>query len=150
MHSFSAYIGFRVCIKGVVYRLWDSTKVSNTLTYRVLDKDTSLYESLYLNIDHETSSDIQSGMLYWPVVREAALTRDKLRKREIPICSRCYFCGQEAETIIHLFLHCRVTSQLWHLSINLRSIWWTMPQRTSELLSCWNEGENCSATNKDG
>lgn len=74
----------------------------------------------------------------WLVIRESVLTRDNLRKRGIPIVSRCYLCGNDAETISHLFLYCRVTSQLWDLFINLRGARWVMPGRTSELLLCWN------------
>lgn len=51
----------------------------------------------------------------WLVVKEAALNQDNPRKRGISICSRCYFCGQEAETISHPFLYCKVTSHLWDL-----------------------------------
>lgn len=86
----------------------------------------------------------------WLVAKEAVLTQENLMKRGLSICSRCYLCGQDAETISHLFLHCRVTRQLWELFINNRGIRWTMPGRTYELLSSWNKGGALHLTKIDG
>ncbi|KAG5569956.1 hypothetical protein H5410_059722 [Solanum commersonii] len=41
------------------------------------------------------------------------------------------------ETNSHLFLHCRVTGQLWSLFLRLTGNSWTMPEHTADLLSCW-------------
>lgn len=62
--------------------------------------------------------------------------------------SRCYLCGQSVEAVNHLFLYCKMTSQIWDLFISLRGIRCTMPGRTSEALTSWTtEGE--SSTHKD-
>ncbi|WMV19519.1 hypothetical protein MTR67_012904 [Solanum verrucosum] len=41
--------------------------------------------------------------------------------------SECFFCGETAETVNYLFLHCKVTEQLWRIFLNLEGILWTMP-----------------------
>lgn len=39
------------------------------------------------------------------------------------------FGEQKAEIINHLFLHCKVVSQLWNLFISFGGIRWTIPGR---------------------
>ncbi|WMV55749.1 hypothetical protein MTR67_049134 [Solanum verrucosum] len=74
----------------------------------------------------------------WLVVKEAVLTQENLMKRGIHMCPRCFFCEQQAETINHLFLHCKVVRQLWHLFTSFRETNWTMPQRASQAIESWN------------
>lgn len=40
----------------------------------------------------------------WLLAREVVLTHDNLSKRNVNLCSKCYMCGEETETISHLFL----------------------------------------------
>ncbi|WMV42183.1 hypothetical protein MTR67_035568, partial [Solanum verrucosum] len=54
----------------------------------------------------------------WLLAREVVLTQDKLMRRGVNLCSRCFLCGKEAETISHLFLHCSWTDQLWKIFYN--------------------------------
>lgn len=49
------------------------------------------------------------------------MTHVKLRMREIIIVT--HLCGDAAETVGHLVLHCRITDQLWKIFINLRGIY---------------------------
>ncbi|WMV40391.1 hypothetical protein MTR67_033776 [Solanum verrucosum] len=56
----------------------------------------------------------------WLLANQAAFTQHNLMKRGMQICSRCWFCECEVETINHLFLHCRETAKLWQIFINLR------------------------------
>ncbi|WMV37951.1 hypothetical protein MTR67_031336 [Solanum verrucosum] len=108
-----------------------------------------------------TTSNNQSGTLPWKMIwrgkiphkvacfswllaREVVLTQDTLMKRGFNLCSRCFLCGKEAETISHLFLHCSWTDQLWNIFIILRGINWTMPGRVSDVLECWNSDTNPS------
>ncbi|WMV33005.1 hypothetical protein MTR67_026390 [Solanum verrucosum] len=44
----------------------------------------------------------------WLVANQAVLTQDNLMKRGRQLCSRCFFCEAEIETVNHLFLHCKV------------------------------------------
>ena len=39
--------------------------------------------------------------------------------------------------MVTLFLHCRLTNQLWKIFINLRGIQWTMPSKIVDTLSRW-------------
>uniref|UniRef100_A0A0V0IKN9 Putative ovule protein n=1 Tax=Solanum chacoense TaxID=4108 RepID=A0A0V0IKN9_SOLCH len=61
----------------------------------------------------------------WLLAREAVLTREKFKKRKFSLCSRCYLCGEEVETVSHLFLQCRITTQLWRIFLSLRGISWS-------------------------
>lgn len=51
----------------------------------------------------------------WLVIKEVVLTQDNLRKRVIQLCSRCYLCEHNVETINQLSLHYKVTRQQWDL-----------------------------------
>lgn len=76
----------------------------------------------------------------WLVAREAVLTQDNLIRRGIQLQARCSLCGKDGESASHLFIHCPVTTQLWHFYLNLAGISWTMPNNTTSLLSSWNNG----------
>ncbi|XP_059301783.1 uncharacterized protein LOC132053687 [Lycium ferocissimum] len=75
----------------------------------------------------------------WLLAKEAVLTQDNLMKRGTILCSRCFLCGETAETVNHLFLHCKFTQQLWRIFLNLKGIAWTMPSKVSEALKSWEE-----------
>lgn len=48
----------------------------------------------------------------WLLAQEVVLTHDNLVKRGYQLTSRRYLCGEEEETINHLFLHCNWTEAL--------------------------------------
>lgn len=81
----------------------------------------------------------------WLLAKEAVLTQDNLIKRGFYLCSRCYLCGEKAETISHLFLHCKFTVQIWRIFISLRGISWAMPGRINDVLNCWNKEGNLTS-----
>ncbi|WMV55238.1 hypothetical protein MTR67_048623, partial [Solanum verrucosum] len=82
------------------------------------------------------------------VVNDSVLTWENLRRRGIHLCSRCYICVQNLETINHLLLHCKMISLFKHLVTSFRGIRWIMPGRTSDALMNWNSEGN-SSTNKN-
>lgn len=63
--------------------------------------------------------------------------QESMPKRKFQIASRCFLCNEEPETNNHLFLHCKVTVQLWSLFFNLTGVKWTTPKHASNLLNCW-------------
>ena len=75
----------------------------------------------------------------WIVAKEVVLTHENLRKRNIILVTRYYLCGEAAETVGHLFLHCKITNQLWKIFNNLRGIKWTMPSKIVDTLTRWEE-----------
>jgi len=75
----------------------------------------------------------------WLLSKEAVLTQYNLMKKGIILCPRCVFCGEQADTVRHLFLHCKITCQLWRLFINLKGFSWTMPGKVTEALQSWEE-----------
>ena len=50
-------------------------------------------------------------------------------KRGIQLSPRCFLRGEEAETVNHLFLHCRITNILWSIFINSKDLLWVMPRK---------------------
>ena len=57
----------------------------------------------------------------------------------IPLFSRYFFCGKTAKTVNHLFLHCKMISQLWRLFLSLKGMSWTMPAKITEAIQSWEE-----------
>uniref|UniRef100_M1CC58 Reverse transcriptase zinc-binding domain-containing protein n=1 Tax=Solanum tuberosum TaxID=4113 RepID=M1CC58_SOLTU len=78
----------------------------------------------------------------WLLAKEEVLTHENLNKRKHNLCSRCYLCEEQVETVNHLFLHCKWTDQLWQMFIHKRKIKWTKPGRITEVLKCWNSDGN--------
>ncbi|KAF3676435.1 hypothetical protein FXO38_04290 [Capsicum annuum] len=58
----------------------------------------------------------------WLLAKDADLTQDNLVKRGIQFCPRCFFSGENTETVNHLFLHCKVIGQFWRMFLNLKGI----------------------------
>jgi len=73
----------------------------------------------------------------WLVAKRAYLTHEVLQRKGVQLVPRCFLCNETNETNNHLFLHCRVTGQLWSLFLRLTGNSWTMPEHTADLLSCW-------------
>ncbi|WMV42164.1 hypothetical protein MTR67_035549 [Solanum verrucosum] len=80
----------------------------------------------------------------WLLAKQVVLTQDNRMKKGLDLCSRCFFCECETETINHLFLHCKETVKLWQIFINKRGISWSMPGNIKEALACWNRDGNQS------
>ncbi|WMV33430.1 hypothetical protein MTR67_026815 [Solanum verrucosum] len=53
----------------------------------------------------------------WLLAKQAILTHENLNKRKPNLCSSCYLCEEQVETVNHLFLHCKWTDQLWQMFI---------------------------------
>lgn len=85
----------------------------------------------------------------WLVARKKCLTHEAMQERRINIVSRCLLCKEALETNKHLFMHCKVTAQPWVLFTTIDNEYWTMPEHTSDLLSCWIKGE-AAKVRKDG
>lgn len=73
----------------------------------------------------------------WLVARRACLTHEVLKRKGKVIVPWCSLCGKAEETNKHLFLHCYLTTQIWATFLSLTETNWTMPDHTTDLLSCW-------------
>jgi len=61
---------------------------------------------------HKSLSSTQ--VIAWRVLQNSITTKDNLlRRRVILISSLCELCGEEEETINHLFFKCKVTLIIW-------------------------------------
>ena len=68
----------------------------------------------------------------WIGIRRACLTQKVLQKKWRPLVPRCTLCNLTGETNGHLFLHCKYTSQLWELFLNISGQTWSLPEDTGE------------------
>ncbi|WMV10142.1 hypothetical protein MTR67_003527 [Solanum verrucosum] len=84
----------------------------------------------------------------WLLAKQAVLTHENLNKRKPNLCSSCYLCEEQVETVNHLFLHCKWTDQLWQMFIQKRKIKWTKPGSIKEVLQCWNRDGNAGKNEK--
>jgi len=112
--------------------------------YKLLDISTETKEGWPWKMIWKGKIPHKVACFTWLVAHQAVLTQDNLMKRGRQLCSRCFFCEAETETVNHLFLHCKVTEKLWQWFINLRGIRWAMPRHTVEALACWNRDGNQS------
>lgn len=78
----------------------------------------------------------------WLLSKEEVLTHENLNRRKLNLCSRCYLCEEQVETVNHLFWHCKWTNQLWQMFIHKRRIKWAKPRRIKDLLRSWNRDGN--------
>jgi len=73
----------------------------------------------------------------WTAALDRILTVDTLKKRGFSLANWCCLCKKNEETTNHLFIHCKYTSTLWQLILNLFGVSWIMPNNIQELLHCW-------------
>ena len=52
----------------------------------------------------------------------------------------CCMCRSDAESISHLFLHCRVAHQLWTVAWVMFGMVWVQPRTVREVLLSWERG----------
>lgn len=86
--------------------------------YRHLDRPTVMATTWPWKMIWKVRKPHKVTCFSWLVARQAVLTQDDLMKRGRQLCSRCFFCETETETTHHLFLHCKVTEELWQMFFN--------------------------------
>jgi len=128
----------------LTWKLEKDGKFKVKSAYKLLDTSTETKELWPWKMIWKGKIPHKVAYFTWLVARQSVLTQDNLMKRGKDLCSRCFFCESETETINHLFLHCKVTEKLWKYFINRRGITWTMPRNTAEVLACWNRDGNQS------
>lgn len=77
---------------------------------------------------------LRVAFFVWSVTLEIFLTLDNLQKRNITVMEWFYTCKTCGESIDHLFLYCKVATELWSALLQLFGVEWVMPQTVSELL----------------
>lgn len=63
--------------------------------------------------------------------------RKNLIKRNFSLVSRCYMCQSASESINHLFLHCPVAADLWHMFLAIFNLKWSMPHTVRDAYTSW-------------
>lgn len=90
--------------------------------YHQLTKDLSSHLSKVNRINAVTksiwtlSAPPRIKHFWWKVIHNALPVADALIRRRIKIPAECILCGEDKETISHLFFHCRVAREIWELS----------------------------------
>ena len=89
--------------------------------------------------------------LAWATTKGETPMEDMLRRRNFKLPSLCSMCFVEEELVDHLLVHCRMVSNLWHLSFSLMgmvsNLWhlsfslmgisWVQPKTTRDALVAW-------------
>ncbi|WMV24696.1 hypothetical protein MTR67_018081 [Solanum verrucosum] len=91
-----------------------------------------------------TKAPLKVACFSWLLAKEVVLTHENLRKRNIILVMHCCLCGEAAETVGHLFLHCRITDQLWKIFINYNG------QCLARLLTLYLVGKKLGREQKTG
>ena len=73
----------------------------------------------------------------WTAAWGKALTIDNLRKCGLILQSWCCMCKRNGESVEHLFVHCPVAMEMWHMVFGLFRVQLVMPSSVLDLFSCW-------------
>ena len=77
------------------------------------------------------------GFFAWEVWWGKILTMDQLKKRGFSLASRCVFCGNDEESLEHLFIHCPKVWCMWTAIFSLSGGGWVCPFLVKDLLRGW-------------
>ena len=70
----------------------------------------------------------------WEASWGKVLTLDQLKKRGRSLANRCFLCGEGAETVDHLLIHCSKAKILWDLLLAIYGVSWVFPLSVKETL----------------
>lgn len=73
----------------------------------------------------------------WFILSDACLMRDNLSKRGLQLDNKCFICQSNSESINHLFLHCPVASDIWHMFFNIFGLYCAMPFSVRDAYVSW-------------
>jgi len=127
--------------------VWQSDihgKFSVNSAYRALNKTADQETDWPWRMIWKPKVPYKVNCFLWLLSKEAVLTHENLKKRGYHFASRSTLCGEQAETINHLFLHCKWTEQLWRMFICLKGITWVKPGSIKGVLSSWIRDGNAS------
>ena len=65
------------------------------------------------------------------------MATENLKKRGIQGPSHCVFCKEVEETIDHLFLQCKFSTEVWSLAVQELHINLILPTNWNDLFACW-------------
>ena len=77
------------------------------------------------------------GFFAWEVWWGKILTMDQLKNRGFSLASRCVFCGNDEESLEHLFIHCPKVWCMWTAIFSLSGGGWVCPFLVQDLLRGW-------------
>ncbi|WMV37642.1 hypothetical protein MTR67_031027 [Solanum verrucosum] len=127
--------------------VWQSDiygKFSVNSAYRALNKTADQETDMPWRMIWKPKVPDKVNCFLWLMSKEAVLTHENLKKRGYHFSSRCTMCGEQAETINHLFLHCKWTEQLWRMFFYLKGITWVKPGSIKGVLNSWFRDDNAS------
>ncbi|CAN1262893.1 Putative ribonuclease H protein At1g65750 [Linum perenne] len=79
----------------------------------------------------------------WLVFRNRIATIDNLQRRGFAIPNRCVLCKMESESVNHIFIHCRFSSQVWSKLSSTLSMLGPLPSSFGDLVLMWKD-MNCA------
>ncbi|CAN1748514.1 Putative ribonuclease H protein At1g65750, partial [Linum perenne] len=79
----------------------------------------------------------------WKVYHKKMATIDNLQQKGFALANRCVLCGNNLESVDHLFLSCAFTSEVWTLISSKLSIHGPLSSSVVDFIQSW-KGLNCS------
>lgn len=76
--------------------------------------------------------------LVWTLCYNGAPTLDYLYNTGMVQNADCLLCNQQTESNAHLFIHCRVTSEVWSYFLNSFGFTWVFGSDVNRTLWEWN------------
>jgi hypothetical protein len=124
---------------------WDTKKgqVNAKQAYEVqmLEKETEETNCWYKEL-WTWQVPLKIKLFIWLMLEQRILTWENLVKRGFLGPSRCVLCGKDEETVLHLFVECNFTKDIWTLvlkDLKLKNYW--VGGQIVECLKNWNRKE---------
>lgn len=69
-------------------------------------------------------------------------------QKKVPTRNRCYMCQKNLETVNHLFLHCAVDADSWHMFLLVFDLSWALHLTIKKAVDSWNSWRISEAIKK--
>lgn len=86
------------------------------------------------------------AFLSWTAAWGKCLTIDILQSKGFSLSNWCVLCKAELESIDHLFLHCKASTELWTSCLAIFGMHWVQSATVRQVLASW----RCRSTNNRG
>ena len=77
------------------------------------------------------------GCFTWLAIKHRILTSDRLVRLSIASPFRCVLCGEEDESIDHLFVNCQFAYQCWMFILNKLKYFTPLPNKIWDIFQAW-------------
>lgn len=84
----------------------------------------------------DSKTPMKVNFFLWLAMRGRILTQENLKRRRFQLASKCLFCGENEETVMHLLIDCKEVEKLWYYFYGVIGIQWRRGQDLGSVLKC--------------